>query len=209
MHELTDLTEEQWKIAHNMAIELVKTETDPNEVSKAISYLRAFQNKENIGKNFFIYLSTLAKNGDRVGHSKKTIEYYRNLQSVCSNYLRPYQSQSLEMMQILGWVIRLIRYYKTMPVGEIKLNLDKKLISEPSTFNKIPQEKYTLEQILDATVTAIKGNQVTYQINKTEQKFSNKEPKLSQSLEIKQQVKVQVIELKEDESIKKIKYYSS
>jgi len=71
METTANLTDQEWNIVHAIARDLSLSDTDPNEVKKILEYLRKFQSK-----NFFQYLKTLAKNGDRVGHSKKTVAYY-------------------------------------------------------------------------------------------------------------------------------------
>ena len=72
MQATGDLTSTQWQIAHAIALQLVHADNDVNEFRKAISYLRAYSNREDAGKKFFDYLNTLARNGNRIGHSKKT-----------------------------------------------------------------------------------------------------------------------------------------
>jgi ABC-type uncharacterized transport system ATPase subunit len=57
---------------------------------------------------------------------------------------------------------------------------------------------------LEATVTAVKGNKVTYEILGTI-KLTEKEPKKAKSLSEGQKVKVEILDLKEDGSIKKVK----
>jgi ABC-type uncharacterized transport system ATPase subunit len=59
-------------------------------------------------------------------------------------------------------------------------------------------------QILDATVTGVKGNKVTYEILETI-KLTEKEPKKAKLLSEGQMVKVEIVSLKEDGSLKKVK----
>jgi uncharacterized membrane protein len=59
-------------------------------------------------------------------------------------------------------------------------------------------------QIVEAKVTAVKGNKVTYEILGTI-RLTEKEPKKAQSLSEEQTVKVEILDLKEDGSPKKIK----
>jgi ABC-type uncharacterized transport system ATPase subunit len=53
-------------------------------------------------------------------------------------------------------------------------------------------------------VTAVKGNKVTYEILGTI-RLTEKEPKKAQSLSEGQTIKVEILDLKEDGSIKKVK----
>ncbi len=66
--------------------------------------------------------------------------------------------------------------------------------------------KFTEGQVLDATVSNIKGVEVTYQLPDGTKK-TTKEHKQSQFLEEEQNVKVKITALKDDGSIKNIKYY--
>ncbi len=75
MQTTTHLTEVQWQVADAIARTMILEEADVNELKKAISYLRASANSEQAGKQFFNYLKTLVRNGDRIGHSKKTLGY--------------------------------------------------------------------------------------------------------------------------------------
>jgi nucleoid DNA-binding protein len=68
----------------------------------------------------------------------------------------------------------------------------------------ISAHDFAVAQILEATVTAVKGNKVTYEILGT-LKLTEKEPKKAKSLSEGQKVKVEILDLKEDGSIKKIK----
>jgi len=59
-------------------------------------------------------------------------------------------------------------------------------------------------QIVEAKVTAVKGNKVTYEILGTI-RLTEKEPKKAQSLSEEQTVKVEILDIKEDGSPKKVK----
>lgn len=198
------LTDAQWEIAHAIAQTLVKENTDVNELGKVVAYLRAFVKQTDATSRFFKYLKTLVSNGRQISHSSKTPEYYRSIEKACSDYLKSVQDAHT-ILQILGWVSRLMRYYRDAgPIGEI----------QPPSVDSTRQVKiakvvtdytFTVGQILTATVTTIKGNKVTYEILESFQKLTEREPKKSQILTVGQKVKVEVLELKEDGSIKKIK----
>jgi hypothetical protein len=198
------LTEVQWKIAHAIAQTLVKEETDVNELGKAIAYLRSHANRDNAGTKFFDYLKTLAKNGRQIGHSQRTSDYYQNIENACSKYLKAYQDDATIMLHILGWASRLVRYYKNSgSIGEITTPIVES-VRQAEIAEVISTHNFAIGQILEATVTAIKGNKVTYEILGTI-KLTEKEPKKSQLLSEGQQVKVEILDLKEDGSIKKVK----
>ena len=199
-----NLTEIQWQIAHAIAQTLVKENTDVNELGKAIAYLRAYSDRENAGLRFFDYLKTLAKNGRHIGHSKRTSEYYDSIEKACSQYLKAYKDDVAAMLQILGWASRLMRYYKDAGlVGEITAPIIESA-RQAEIAEVISTHDFAIGQILEATVTAIKGNKVTYEILGTI-KLTEKEPKKAKCLSEDQNVKVEILDLKEDGSIKKVK----
>src|SRR5919202_1163001 len=195
-----DLTELQWQIAHAIAQTLVKEDTDVNELGKAIAYLRAHANRENAGAKFFDYLKTLVRNGRQIGHSKRTWEYYENIENTCSQYLKAYQDDAVTMLQILGWASRLMRYYKSAgPIGEITAPVVESVRqAEIAEFRQ--SQSFTVDQVLEATVTSIKGNKVTYEILGVI-KLTVKEPKNASALQEGQMVQVNITALKEDGSI--------
>jgi hypothetical protein len=198
------LTEVQWQIAHAIAQTLVKADTDVNELGKAIAYLRAYANRDNAGARFFDYLKTLVKNGKQIGHSKRTTDYYENIENACSQYLKAYQDEAATMLQILGWASRLMRYYKNAgSIGEITAPVMES-VRQVEIAEVISAHDFAIGQILEATVTAVKGNKVTYELLGTI-KLTEKEPKQANLLSEGQEVKVEILDLKEDGSIKKVK----
>lgn len=113
---------------HLLAADLAGSNIDPNEASKALSYLRSKRDP----KQFFLYLQTINRHGSAVIRSAQTLSYYRNLLEVCERHLQGMEYE--EMSQTLGWAIRLMRYYKVVPdsdqalkaaLGEIKNEVSK------------------------------------------------------------------------------------
>jgi nucleoid DNA-binding protein len=199
-----DLTELQWQIAHAIAQTLVKEGTDVNELGKAITYLRSYANRENAGAIFLDYLKTLERNGKQIGHSKQTSKYYENIANACSQYLKAYQDDATLMLKILGWVSRLMRYYKNAgSIGEITAPVMESA-RQVEIAEVISSHDFAIGQVLEAIVTAVKGNRVTYEILGTI-KLTEKEPKKAQLLSEGQKVKVEILDLKEDGSLKKVK----
>jgi hypothetical protein len=209
---MTSLSDNQWKVAHAIAQQLVLNEADANELGKAIAYLRAFKDKPDAGKGFFKYLQTLSNNGQTIGHSKKTSGYYETISKVCNESLREYQDDPAAMQEILGWGFRLMRYYKNaVPTGELNA-IATQSAAEPIVCERqaeIAQKVENLDlkvgQQVEATVKGIKGNKVTYYIHKTTQTLSPKEPKHYKNLSEDQTVTVEIVELREDGFIKKLK----
>ncbi|MEG3842555.1 hypothetical protein [Microcoleus sp. herbarium14] len=68
----------------------------------------------------------------------------------------------------------------------------------------IGSHQFAIGQIVEAKVTAIKGNNVTDEILGTI-RLTEKKPKKAQSLSEGQVVKVEILDIKEDGSIKKVK----
>ncbi|MBE9138832.1 hypothetical protein IQ254_16795 [Nodosilinea sp. LEGE 07088] len=198
------LTEVQWQVAHAIARQLVIEGTDVNELRKTISYLREYVDRKDAGKAFFDYLKTLVRRGNQIGHSKQTVNYYKSLDAACEKYLKDYQDKAAQMLMILGWAARLVQYYgKGVPTGEIQKI---EVMSEREAEIQAVTQAHTFEvgQELSATVAAIKGNKVTYEILDTI-RLTQKEPKLVGKLSEGQEVSVCIEELKDDGSIKRVK----
>ena len=201
------LTENQWKIAHAIAQTLVKEQTDVNELGKAIAYLRnaVNQNQADATSRFFKYLKTLVGNGRQIGHSGKTTDYYRSIDKACSDCLKGFQGDASTLLQILGWASRLMRYYKEAgPIGEVVTPVVESA-RQVEIAKAIGSHEFAVGQIVEAKVTAVKGNKVTYEILGTI-RLTEKEPKKAQSLSEGQTVKVELLDIKEDGSPKKLKY---
>ncbi|MEM9924578.1 MAG: hypothetical protein AAF915_12645 [Cyanobacteria bacterium P01_D01_bin.50] len=202
------LTEIESQIANNIAITLVQENTDVNEFGKAIAYLRSIINQQDAGTRFFTYLKTLVNHGRQIGHSGKTTDYYRNIEHTCSKYLQSYQKNAHSMLKIVGWAMRLMRYYKVSPVEEMTVTeIPEQLSSRQAEIAEVMEsQKFEIDQILEAKVLGIKGNKVTYEILETI-KLTVKEPKKATVLKEKkaQVVKVKITSLKDDGSIKSVK----
>ncbi|MBE9122527.1 hypothetical protein IQ269_17405 [Tychonema sp. LEGE 07199] len=200
------LTEEQWKIAHEIAQNLAKDNTDVNEFKKAIAYLRnaVNQNKADATSRFFKYLKILVGNGRQIGHSGKTTGYYRSIDKACSDCLKGFQGDASTLLQILGWASRLMRYYKEAgPIGEVSVPVLESA-RQVEIAKAMGSHEFAVGQIVEAKVTAVKGNKVTYEILGTI-RLTEKEPKKAQSFSEEQVVKVEILDIKEDGSPKKVK----
>jgi hypothetical protein len=101
----------EMQVADKMAQEWVKRGTDPNEVSQALTYLRGHPD----GPGFFRYLRTVQEHGGAVVRSGRTLQYYYAIQDVCQHYLQDYQNDPQQMLLILGWAVRRMRYHKVAP----------------------------------------------------------------------------------------------
>ncbi|KAB8316796.1 hypothetical protein SD81_027015 [Tolypothrix campylonemoides VB511288] len=201
------LTDAEWDITHAIAQTLVKEDTDVNELGKAIAYLRTIVNQPDSTSRFFKYLKTLVNNGRQIGHSGRTTDYYRSIDKACSDYLKGV-GDAYTILQILGWVSRLMRYYKDagVPIGETTIPIPSPVESarQVEIAKVVRSQDFQIDQILEAKVTKINGNKVTYEILGTI-KLTEKEPKKASSLKEGQTVQVKIVSLREDGSIKSVK----
>ncbi len=214
--ESVDLSPQYWDLAHGIAMTLVKADTDVNELSKTIAYLRSVAHHADAGSRFFKFTSELVRE-HRLHRTQQTRRYYQVIDETCKNYLESLKDKPAEMLQILGWAARLMRYYKDggMPLGEIPPPLGSQLNSDSD--RPVEEQAQRLAEIeavlsstdfrvgqkLDATIASIRGNKVTYEILGTI-KLTQKEPKKAGSLKEGQVVQVEITDLKEDGGIRKI-----
>jgi hypothetical protein len=200
----TDLTSIQWQVADAIARQLVLDQSDHNELRKTIAYLRAYSDRADAGKQYFDYLNTLARNGNRIGHSNQTRSYLESIVETCQRYLVAYKDDVPAMLQILGWAARLMLYYKEAgPIGELpQPPIQSKREAEIQAVSAA--HRFEVGQKLEATVLSIKTNKVTYEILGTI-KLTTKEPKMAAVLTEGQITTVEVVALKEDGNLKTVK----
>jgi len=193
MSQIFEFQEVHWQLADAIARKLVLEETDVNELRKVLSYGRAYG--PTVGKSgFFDYLKTLAKAGDRIGHSQKTKGYYQSLERILNRAFLSFEGDMAEILQVLGWAVRLVFYYEqSPPVGEVVMP---------------EQESFEVGKELNAIVRNIKGTQVTYEVLGAI-RLTQKEPKSAPLLTVGQAVIVRIEKLKEDGSLKNLKYLRS
>jgi hypothetical protein len=169
------LTEKQWTIAHDIAIDLVKkqdeidTGTDGirTELNKIIDYMYAVKYQEKAGIKLFNYLDELIRNGYKFGHGRNIKQYYQILKEVINEYLKDYQDEenALVILTILGWVERFMRYYKKFPLGEISNPYNKPENGStppppPPPPPKEPTIIFTVDEEVEAEIIKIEETQV-------------------------------------------------
>lgn len=213
MQATTDLTSTQWQVADVIARQLILDDADTNELRKTIAYLRAYSEREDAGKKFFDYLNTLARNGNRIGHSKKTQGYLESISETCQQYLGNYKDDVPVMLQVLGWVARLMQYYKEAgPIGELNIV---SIGDIPSEAQKIREEKINklvesenleVGKQIDAIILGKnqRGSEVTYEISGIS--FKEKEKKSFDSIPDNGPVIVEIKSLKDNGSINHVKF---
>lgn len=104
-----------WRTAEAIARELVQRDCDPNEVQKAFVYLRTYRD----GERFFHFLNTLVQHGRFLVRSSRTLDYYKAMLEVCRRHLSTHRSDAAAMQQVLGWAVRLMRFYMAQQVQEM------------------------------------------------------------------------------------------
>ncbi|MGY3253388.1 hypothetical protein ACVW01_001231 [Thermostichus sp. MS-CIW-19] len=216
LSDTVDLSPQSWDLAHGIAMTLAKERVDVDELSKCIAYLRSVAHHPDAGSRFFRFTGELVRETG-LHRSNETPRYYRLIDQTCKKYLQSLQDRPAEMLQILGWAARLARYYKDggIPIGEIPQGAGNKSQDDRQQQNHQHQQDQAQHQArkahfqtgqkLKATITNIKGNEVTFQILDTDTKLTQKEPKRAGSLSVGQEVQVEVLGLKEDGRIRKAK----
>lgn len=223
------LTEYESQIAHNIARILAEEQISLNresrsnsdgiktELEKVIAYLytkirHEGKSKNNVLSILFNYLELLVKYGKQIGHTGNVPKYYDSILYACEQYFDIKQDDAARVLTILGWSARLIRFYKQkIESGEVLPAIAPVVKSPPepksqTTANQ--SQKFEIDQILDATVVKITGNKVSYQIGDILIP-NEKKPKHAKNLQEKQTVQVKVTAIKEDGSIKHLKYCGS
>ena len=216
LSDTVDLSPQSWDLAHGIAMTLAKERVDVDELSKCIAYLRSVAHHPDAGSRFFRFTGELVRETG-LCRTQQTRRYYQLIDETCKRYLQPLQDRPAEMLQILGWAARLARYYKDggIPIGEIPQGAGNKSQDDRQQQNHQHQQDQAQHQArkahfqtgqkLKATITNIKGNEVTFQILDTDTKLTQKEPKRAGSLSVGQEVQVEVLGLKEDGRIRKAK----
>lgn len=104
----------QWEIAHDIAFDLVDWGTDPNELGKVIAFIRRHQSESDTKDRLMTLVQRLANTRNALIRSRQTQGFYRNIQEACETHLHDV-SDSGEILTVLGWSLRLMRYYKVEP----------------------------------------------------------------------------------------------
>lgn len=204
---MSDLTENQWKAAHAIARQIVQNGANAGELKKAMAYLRTCADAPDGGTRFFKYLGNLVGGGDRIGHSKRTVEYYRGLNDACIKYLKPLQDSPMAMLEILGWAGRLIAYYQESPIAELanaSMEIETESAKQAEIRAAAAAASFEVGKLIQAVIKAVKGKEVTYELERGI-KLTQKEPKKAGNLSVGQSVQVEITEMRETGVPKKLK----
>ena len=205
-----ELTDVQWQIADAIARQLVIEGTDVNELRKAITYLRSVIHQEESSEKFFEYLKILAVQGQQIGHSKRTQGYHQSLYEVCGKSLKGRISEPNKLLLLLGWAARLSIYYKNSDLSQedIQPKISIRNFQESKRQHEVrkaaQESSISTGQIVEAIITAIRGNRVTYEIFGAI-KLTQREHKNINKLQLNQLVKVKIHKLRNDGVPKSVK----
>ncbi|MGL4500316.1 MAG: hypothetical protein ACRCU2_14720 [Planktothrix sp.] len=219
------ISDEQWQATHVIAHKLVRAKIKDYHLKLIVEYVRHTLQYENSHFSFFKYLQHLAQHGEKMTHGKQKNEGFQIIYEVCEKELIHYKDSPTAILEILGWAFRMMKYYKNaMPAGESNARHTQSPTQSPTqsltqspTLKRQPEtpkivENFNLKvgQRLPAIVVEIKeknkGKKITYEIQKPQQKLSNEEySHKSTLLSEGQSVTVEIVKLKDDGSIKKIK----
>lgn len=129
------MNKELFLLPQKVATELAHRDTDLNEFAKVATYLHTHLN----GAQFFRLLDTMVKDGRYLVRSGRTLDYYRDIRDVCQQHLNSYRdakgAKAKEMAEILGWAVRLMRYYKEVGVPQAPVSRPQDAVapSQPSS----------------------------------------------------------------------------
>ena len=108
------MDKKQWSTAHDIAFDLVDWGTDPNELGKVIAFVRSYQNDSEVKNRFLSLVQRLGNTRNALIRSRQTQRFYRNIQEACEKHLHDI-SDTGDILTILGWSLRLMRYYRVEP----------------------------------------------------------------------------------------------
>lgn len=108
------MDKKQWSIAHDIAFNLVDWDTDPNELGKVVAFMRRYKGESNAKNRLISLVQRLANTRNALIRSRQTQRFYQNIQKACETHLHDV-SDTGEILTILGWSLRLMRYYRVEP----------------------------------------------------------------------------------------------
>ena len=204
------MDKKQWEIAHDIAFDLVDWGTDPNELGKVIAFVRRHQGESDAKNRLMTLVQRLANTRNALIRSRQTQRFYRNIQEACEKHLRDI-SDIGEILTILGWSLRLMRYYRVEPkrASEEQLPQERKQTQKQptmqSSFLKKEEEKPKIKKgdRVNATILKKEGFKVTVQLetdNNEELVFER--PYYPQNVE--DNVKLRILAIDENGKIKKV-----
>lgn len=158
------MNETQWKIAHNLAFDLVDWGTDPNELGKVIAFVRRHQDDTDAKSRLMLLVQRLASSRNALIRSRQTQGFYQNIQEAFSEHLRDI-SNPAELLLILGWSLRLMRYYRAEPEIAVEYEFEPSPVNPPAPPTPKPEPpKVKVGDRVNATVLKKDGFKVTVRL---------------------------------------------
>ena len=108
------MDKKQWSIAHDIAFDLVDWGTDPNELGKVVAFMRRYKGESDAKNRLMSLIQRLANTRNALIRSRQTQRFYRNIQDAFAKHLYDINDTN-ELLSILGWSLRLMRYYRVEP----------------------------------------------------------------------------------------------
>ena len=170
------MDEKQWGIAHDIAFDLVDWGTDPNELGKVIAFIRRHQSESDAKDRLMVLVQRLANTRNALIRSRQTQRFYRNIQEACEKHLRDINDIG-EILTVLGWSLRLMRYYRVEP--ERAADEQRRPKAQRQTPEQRPRQtpqrpkepekpKVRVGQKVNATILEKDGSKVTVQLQTDE-----------------------------------------
>ncbi len=168
------MQEKQWTIAHDIAFDLVDRGTDPNELGKVIAFVRQNRAERDLKDKLTSLVQRLSSSRNALIRSRQTQRFYRNIQETFKEHLHDIEDTK-ELLLILGWSLRLMRYYRIEPKRAVEEQLPKqpkqqqvkqqpKIISLPLPKEKV-KPKIKIGDRVPATILKKDGFKVTVQLD--------------------------------------------
>lgn len=169
------MDKKQWSIAHDIAFDLVDWGTDPNELGKVIAFIRRYRGENDAKNRLMSLVQRLANTQNALIRSRQTQRFYRNIQEACQEHLRDL-SDTEEILTILGWSLRLMRYYRVEPERAVEEQRPPQQTQSPKQRpmptpqpSKEPEKpKVKIGDRVNATILKKKGFKVTVQLETEE-----------------------------------------
>ena len=167
------MEEKQWSSAHDIAFELVDRGTDPNELGKVIAFVRQNKAESDIKDRLTSLVQRLSSTRNALIRSHQTQRFYRNIQESFEEHLHDIEDTT-ELLLILGWSLRLMRYYRVEPKRAVEEQRPQqaqqqkpKQSSMKSVFLKQETEKPKIKtgDRVNATIVKKDGFKVTVQLD--------------------------------------------
>ena len=158
----------QWSIAHDIAFDLVDWGTDPNELGKVVAFMRCYQNDSEAKNRLLSLVQRMASTQNALIRSRQTQRFYRNIQEACEKHLYDISNTS-DILTILGWSLRLMRYYRVEPERAVEEQrgpqAPKRDLPETPQLPKEPEKpKVKVGDRINATILKKDGFKVTVQL---------------------------------------------